>query len=229
MIKLKDVSVSYGDNKIYDHFSFEFGKGVNVVVGQSGSGKTTLLNVIAGLVKYSGQCETYKVAMVFQTPCLSPVSVYNNVFAVVDNKTSREQIENVLKLSQIYHLKERRATTLSGGEQQRVSIARAFASNRPVLLLDEPFHSLDYGIKRKLYDTLQALLKEYDKTVVLVTHDIDEALALADNIYLLANRPGTLTHIAQILTPYEQRSEYSDETIAFRKQLQQHLVDEANS
>ena len=220
MIKLADITVSYGDNKIYDHFNFEFGKGVNVVVGQSGSGKTTLLNVIANLVEFSGKCQTDKVAVVFQTPSLAPISVYNNVFAVVDKNTSREQIENVLNLSQILHLKDRRATTLSGGEQQRVSLARAFAANRSVLLMDEPFHSLDYGIRRKLYETLHALLTAYDKTVVLVTHDIDEALALADNIYLLANRPATLTHIAEITTPREERAEYSDETITLRKQLQ---------
>ena len=224
MIKLNDISVSYGDNVIYKHFNFEFGKGVNVVVGSSGSGKTTLLNVIANLVQYSGNCVTDKVAMVFQTPALAPISVYNNVLAVVDGKTSREQIENVLELAQILHLKDKRATLLSGGEQQRVSLARAFAANRPVLLLDEPFHSLDYGIRRKLYDTLQTLLANYDKTVVLVTHDIDEALALADNVYLLANRPCTLTRVAEITTPREKRLEYSDETIALRKQLQMLLA-----
>lgn len=223
MIKLSDISVSYGDNKIYEHFNFEFGKGVNVVVGASGSGKTTLLNVIANLVPYTGECESGKVAMVFQTPGLAPISVYNNVLAVVDDKTSREQIENVLKLSQIYDLKERRATTLSGGEQQRVSLARAFASNRPVLLMDEPFHSLDYGVRQKLYRTLIDLLNEYNKTVVVVTHDIDEALALADNIYLLANRPATLTHVAEISTKYAERNEYSVETIALRKKLQELL------
>lgn len=224
MIKLHDISVNYGDNKIYEHFSFEFNKGVNVVIGQSGSGKTTLLNVIAKLIPYTGECATDKVAMVFQTPSLAPISVYNNVYAVVDSKTNREQIENILKLSQIFDLKDRRATTLSGGEQQRVSLARAFASNRPVLLMDEPFHSLDYGVRQKLYRTLIDLLKQYDKTVVLVTHDIDEALALADNIYLLQNRPATLTHIAEISTPYAERNEYSDETIALRKKMQQLLA-----
>ena len=223
MIKLTDISVRYGDNLIYDHFNFEFGEGVNVVVGSSGSGKTTLLNVIANLVEYTGKCETDKVAMVFQTPSLAPISVFNNVLAVVDGKTSREQIENVLRLSQIFELKDKKVTTLSGGEQQRVSLARAFASNRPVLLMDEPFHSLDYGTRRKLYDTLQNLLKNFNKTVVLVTHDIDEALALADNVYLLSNRPASLTHVVEIKTPYAERSEYSNETIALRKQLQQYF------
>lgn len=237
MITLKDISVSYGDNVIYKDFNFEFQEGVNVVLGQSGSGKTTLLNVIANLVEYSGQCKTDKVAIVFQTPCLAPVTVYNNVQLVVDGKkltkqqkssqegsNSQSWIDEVLKLSQIYDLKDLRATTLSGGEQQRVSLARAFASNRPILLLDEPFHSLDYGVKQKLYQTLNTLLKKFSKTVVLVTHDIDEALVLGDRVYLLKNRPCELTKVAEISTPRDERDLYSEQTVALRKQLQQLLI-----
>ena len=224
MIKLTNVSVSYGDNTIYKDFSFEFQRGVNVVLGQSGSGKTTLLNVIANLVEFGGQCETDKVAIVFQTPSLAPVSVLNNVEMVVNGKNARELAEEMLKLAQIYDLKDKRATLLSGGEQQRVSLARAFAADRPVLLLDEPFHSLDYGVKKKLYQTLNDLLAKYTKTVVLVTHDIDEALLLGDRIYLLKDRPCTLTQVAEITTPQGERSEYSDETVALRKQLQKLLL-----
>lgn len=237
MITLKDITVSYGDNVIYKDFNFEFQEGVNVVLGQSGSGKTTLLNVIANLVKFQGKCETDKVAIVFQTPCLAPVTVYNNVQMVADvnNRMKRQHrsqnnanhqpwVEEVLKLSQIYELKDRRATTLSGGEQQRVSLARAFAANRPVLLLDEPFHSLDYGTKQKLCQTLNALLAKFNKTVVFVTHDIDEALLLGDRVYLLKGRPCTLAKVAEISTPREDRDEYSDKTVALRKQLQQLLI-----
>ena len=238
MIKLNNITVSYGDNVIYEHFSCEFHEGVNVVLGQSGIGKTTLLNVIANLVEYQGKCETDKVALVFQNPCLAPVTVYNNVQMVVDERNFRTTkqskewkkdcqlwIEEVLKISQVYDFKNKRATKLSGGEQQRVSLARAFAANRPVLLLDEPFHSLDYGVKQKLYQTLQDLLKKYNKTVVLVTHDIDEALALGDRVYLLRDRPCTLTQVAEISSPRGQRDEYSDQSVALRKQLQQLLTE----
>ena len=224
MIKLTNISVSYGDNVIYKDFNFEFERGVNVVLGQSGSGKTTLLSVIANLVNYQGKCETDKVAIVFQTPSLAPVSVLNNVQMVVSGKQSKQLAEEVLKLAQIYDKKDKRATTLSGGEQQRVSLARAFAANRPVLLLDEPFHSLDYGIKQKLHQTLQNLLEKYDKTVVLVTHDIDEALALGDRIYLLKDKPCTLTQVAEISTPQGERNEYSEQWTELRKQLQHLLV-----
>lgn len=238
MIKLSDISVSYGDKVIYKDFNFEFQSGVNVIVGQSGSGKTTLLNVIANLIEFQGECQTDKVAVVFQTPSLAPVSVYDNVQMVTDSKqfkirtdksnewkeNYRSWIEQVLSLAQIDHLKDKRATNLSGGEQQRVSLARSFASNRPVLLLDEPFSSLDYGVKQKLYQTLNTLLNNYAKTVVLVTHDIDEALALGDRIYLLNNRPCTLTQVVEISTPREDRDGNSEQTVTLRKQLQQLLM-----
>ena len=219
MIKLRDVTVKYGDNVIYNRFSFEFHEGVNVILGQSGSGKTTVLNVIANLVEHEGVCESDKVALVFQTPCLSPTSVRNNVKLVADGK-NEDKIDEVLKIAQIYELRDKKATQLSGGEQQRVSLAMAFASESPVLLLDEPFKSLDYGARSKLYDTLSGMLANFNKTVLLVTHDVDDALALSDRIYLLQGRPCALSQVGQINTPREQRNEYSDEAIALRKELQ---------
>lgn len=226
MITLKKVTVNYGANQIYKDFNFQFAEGVNVVLGQSGSGKTTLLNVIANLIPHSGECVADNVAIVFQTPTLSPVSVSKNVEMVVMGKKNTRQIDEILKLAQIDHLKDRKATILSGGEQQRVAIARAFVADRPVLLLDEPFQSLDIGIKRKLYQTLDILLNNYNKTVVLVTHDIDEALALADRIYLLNNRPCKLTQVATLDSPRAERSEYTPQWEQLRKHLQELLINQ---
>ena len=162
--------------------------------------------------------------MVFQTPTLAPVTVQHNVEMVLKGKNYAPMLQNVLKLAQIDHLANQRATKLSGGEQQRVSLARAFASERKVLLMDEPFHSLDYGLKRKLHQTFTDLLVQYDRTVVLVTHDIDEALLLGDRIFLLQGRPCELREVATIDTPRAERNEYSAETIELRKQLQQLLL-----
>ena len=222
MINLKDISVKYGDNVIYSDFSFIFHEGVNVILGKSGSGKTTLLNVIANLVEHGGECDADKVAIVFQTPCLSPVSVKNNVKLVV-NGNNESKIDEVLKIAQIYDLRDKKATQLSGGEQQRVSLAMAFASDAPVLLLDEPFKSLDYGTRSKLYQTLNNLLVNFNKTVLLVTHDVDDALTLADRIYLLQDRPCTLQQVSELNTAREQRNEYSDEALTLRKRLQKLL------
>ena len=219
MIKLRNISVKYGDNVIYKDFSIDFCDGVNVILGKSGSGKTTLLNVIANLVEHDGGCVADKVAIVFQTPCLSPVSVKNNVMLVVDGK-DEGKIDEVLKIAQIYDYRDKNATQLSGGEQQRVSLAMAFASDAPILLLDEPFKSLDYGTRSKLYQTICDLLGNFNKTVLLVTHDVDDALELADRIYLLQGRPCTLSQVAEITTPRTERSEYSDEALTLRKELQ---------
>lgn len=226
MIKLNNVSVNYGKNAVYQDFCFEFGEGVNVVLGPSGSGKTTLLNVIANLVDYTGECASDKAAVVFQTPCLSPVTVYNNVRMVVAEKNCQQQIDDVLKLTEIYEKRNSKAHELSGGEQQRVALARAFAANRPVLLLDEPFQSLDYGIKKKLEITLSTLLDNYCKTVLLVTHDVDEAIALADKVYLLSGKPCKLSQVAEITTARSLRDEYSTENIVLRKQLQMLLANQ---
>ena len=220
MINLNKISVQYGDNVIYKDFSFSFDSGVNVILGKSGSGKTTLLNVIANLVEHDGSCDTDNVAVVFQTPCLSPVSVKNNVRLVGNDD---DKIDEILRVAQIYDLRDKKATRLSGGEQQRVSLAMAFASNAPTLLLDEPFRSLDYGTRNKLYATLTELLATFEKTVLLVTHDVDDALALADSIYLLQDRPCVLTQVAEVTTPKSQRDEYADSALALRKRLHELL------
>lgn len=224
MIELHNVTVTYGDNVIYKDLTAEFPQGLNVVVGASGSGKTTLLKVICGLVEFDGTCSCDKVATVFQEPYLAPVSALNNVLAVLRGKDAKQTSLSVLELCHVADKANQRATSLSGGEQQRVALARAFASNRPVLLLDEPFSSLDLGIKRKLYVTLGELLNVYSKTAVLVTHDVDEALLLADRIYLLGGKPAKLQQIAEVTTPRGERDEYSDQFVSLRKQLQQLLM-----
>lgn len=224
MIELRNITVSYGDNVIYKDFSARFPQGLNVVVGASGSGKTTLLKVICGLVGYDGICSCDKVATVFQQPCLSPVSALNNVLAVLRGKDTRQTALDMLELCHIADKANKRATSLSGGEQQRVALARAFATERPILLLDEPFSSLDLGVKRKMYATVSELLNVFSKTAVLVTHDVDEALSLADRIYLLNGKPAKLQQIAEISTPRNARDEYSDEFVTLRKQLQQLLM-----
>ncbi len=225
MITLSDITVAYGKNVVYRNFNFSFPKGVNVVLGKSGCGKTTLLNVIADLVPFDGSCKMQgKISVVFQQPSLAPTSVWNNVDLVLPNGNNAEKIRRVLQLAQIADKKDQNVQKLSGGEQQRVSLARAFAADTQILLLDEPFSNLDFGVKVQLRATLNVLLEQSDKTALLVTHDIDEALALSDNIFLLEGRPCTLRHVAEIATPRTERSEYASETVALKKQLQQLLL-----
>lgn len=223
MIELKNLTVAYGDNVIYNDFSFVFPQGVNVVVGASGSGKTTLLRAICGLTEHDGSCESDLAAMIFQDPCLAPTSALNNVAAVLKGKNARQTAMIALETCRISDKANRLATSLSGGEQQRVAIARAVAANRPVLLMDEPFQNLDLGVKRKLYRDIDGLLAR-TQTVLLVTHDVDEALLLADRVYLLSGKPAQLSQAAEVALPRSLRDEYSDEFVVMRKQLQQLLV-----
>lgn len=219
MISLKNITVRYGDNVIYDDFSFDFPQGVNVVLGESGSGKTTLLNVICSLVPYEGECNADKASVVFQKADLAPVSALNNVASVLTGKDAKSRAQQMLGLCQIGDKANVRATKLSVGEQQRVALARAFVTDRKLLLLDEPFNSLDLRVKLKLYQTLSDLLQKFEKTVLLVTHDIDEALLLADRVYLLSERPCNLEQVAQLATPRADRSYDSEEISLLRKKL----------
>ncbi len=219
MIELKNFSVAYGDNVVYDGLNFTFGQGVSALLGASGSGKTTLLRAVCGLIRHGGEVICEPASAVFQEPCLAPISALNNVRAVLRGKNSRLVAEEMLKRCRLDKVNER-ATRLSGGEQQRVALARAFAVDRPVLLLDEPFRSLDVGVRRKLYATLSELLTLYPKTVLLVTHDVDEALLLADRVFLLEGRPAVPRLIAEVTEPHASRDEYSPEFISLRRSLQ---------
>lgn len=224
-ITLNNICLSYGDNVIYDGFNADFCAGINVVLGKSGCGKTSLLNVIAGLVRFSGECLCDKPSVVFSEPTLSNVSVENNV-KVVLGKNCGKQVENALKLAKIYDKRKQNASTLSDGEKQRVSLARAFASERTLMLLDEPFSRLDYGVKKQLYDTLIDCLSSTDTTAIVVTHDIDEALTLADKIYCLDGKPCNLRLVTELATPQRERDIYNEAHNVIRNQLQQLFTDE---
>ena len=230
MIKLENVSVKYGNNAVYENFTFSFPRGVNVILGKSGCGKTTLINVVANLIEYSGKCQAKgEVARVFQQPCLAPVSVKSNIDLVLPKNNNIEQVRKVLELAQISHKQDVNVQKMSGGEQQRVALARAFVVNRPILLLDEPFEGLDYGTKKQLQNVLCEMLqhdtqRSDGKCVLLVTHDIDEALALADRIYLLHEKPCQLDLIEAIDIPRNERDQFAKETLRLKAKLQRLLL-----
>ncbi len=225
-VTVQNLNLSYGDKTIYNDFSHTFNGGnVHAILGKSGCGKTSLLNAIAGFVPFDGTIHCGKLSYVFQQPRLADTTVFNNVEMVlqkiVKDKTQRANItQQYLNTAEIGHLTSTNVTKLSGGEQQRVSLARAFAFPSQVLLLDEPFKSLDLGIRKTLYTTLDNLLKTNPRTTILVTHDVDEALALADTVYLLHDAPCKLTTICNIDVDRNNRDLYSTDMLALRKQLE---------
>lgn len=223
-IVLDNVSFAYGDNVIFKDFNTVFSRGINVVLGKSGCGKTTLLNIITGVVDYTGKCLSAPPSVVLSEPTLAPVSVENNV-RIIFGKNCSEQVDEALKLAHIADKRKQNALMLSDGEKQRVSLARAFACSRSVMLLDEPFSRLDYGVKRQLYDTLTEYLQNKNITALLVTHDVDEALTLADRIYFLSNKPCTISQVAELTELRGERNIYDGQHNEIRKKLQNLLLD----
>lgn len=185
-IKLTKI---YPQKTVFKDFELEIKEGEIVcIVGGSGVGKTTLLNVLARLTDFEGSLDGVpdRVSYIFQTPRLLPhLTVEQNLLYAFEDRISLEEIQTMLKKSFLWECKDRKARLLSGGERKRVSLARAFLSDAKLLLMDEPFNSVDTALKLRLISLFAKLWKEEKKTVVFVTHDLEEALMLADKIVVL--------------------------------------------
>ncbi|OLP56061.1 nitrate ABC transporter ATP-binding protein [Rhizobium rhizosphaerae] len=187
------------------------------IIGHSGCGKSTMLNLIAGLTKVSAGAvllENREVnapgperAVVFQNHSLLPwLSVYDNVNLAVTKvfgatKTKAEQhdwIMHNLDLVQMAHARERRPSEISGGMKQRVGIARALAMEPKILLLDEPFGALDALTRAHLQDAVMEIHARLGNTMVMITHDVDEAVLLSDRIVMMTNGPAA--RIGEVLS-----------------------------
>lgn len=227
-IDVKDVTISFkssgkGVFTAVKDINLSIGKGEIVcIIGHSGCGKSTLMNSISGMVKPSqGEVivDGNKVTgpgpdrgIVFQNYSLLPwLTVYKNVYEAVDavmpNKSAKEKAELVeenLKMVNLYQHKDKLPGQLSGGMKQRTAIARAFAINPSVLLLDEPFGALDALTKASMHIELLKLwnLDHRNKTIVMVTHDIEEAIFLSDRVVVMNDGPAaTIKEIVDINLP----------------------------
>lgn len=197
-ICVKNLTCSYEQKTIFDNFDVTFEQGkINVILGGSGVGKTTLLNAIAGIKSYEGQIEGCEdgVSYIFQKDRLIPsISVYKNLDlilkGVVKDKAERKRmIEQTAVDLEISDVLKSLPSEISGGQAQRVSMARAFLYPSDVMLLDEPFKALDTALKTRLIKQFAALQEKKNKTVVFVTHAIDECLLLADDYFVFNDAP----------------------------------------
>ena len=201
---LKDISIDIAQGEVIS------------IIGHSGCGKSTLLNLIAGLTEVSSggiQLEGREVngpgperAVVFQNHSLLPwLTVYENVNLAVSKvfgrtKTGAERHEWIMQnldLVQMSHAKDKRPTEISGGMKQRVGIARALAMQPKILLLDEPFGALDALTRAHLQDAVMDIQKRLGNTMIMITHDVDEAVLLSDRIVMMTNGPSA--RIGEIL------------------------------
>jgi nitrate/nitrite transport system ATP-binding protein len=195
------------------------------IIGHSGCGKSTLLNIVAGLLQASTGAvllEDKEVkepgpdrAVVFQNHSLLPwLTVYENVALAVDKvfrhvKSRRERadwIEHNLELVQMMHARDKRPHEISGGMKQRVGIARALAMEPKLLLMDEPFGALDALTRAHLQDSVMDIHGKLGNTVMMVTHDVDEAVLLSDRIVMMTNGPSaTIGEVLDIDLPRPRR------------------------
>ncbi|QJP16987.1 ABC transporter ATP-binding protein [Starkeya sp. ORNL1] len=214
-----DKSFSRGGttSEVLRQVSLDIGKGEYVsIIGHSGCGKSTLLNIVAGLTPATAGgviLEGREVdspgpdrAVVFQNHSLLPwLSVYDNVRLAVDKvfsglKSRAERHDwtlHNLDLVQMGHAKDKRPSEVSGGMKQRVGIARALAMQPKVLLLDEPFGALDALTRAHLQDSVMQIHATLGNTVIMITHDVDEAVLLSDRIVMMTNGPAA--HIGEVL------------------------------
>lgn len=204
-IRLINVSKSfYLDDKyieVLKNINIEIEKGkIIAIVGPSGCGKSTILNLISGLIKPdSGTVKVDgKIGYMFQKDnLLEWRNVYKNITIgceIKHIKPDKEMIEDTLKKYGLYEFKDNYPHELSGGMRQRVALIRTLILNPDILLLDEPFSSLDYQSKIVVQQDIYKIIKDYKKTTILVTHDITEAIAMADEIYVLSNRPAIVKY-----------------------------------
>lgn len=193
-IVIKDLYKAYGKNEIFYNLNLKFEKGkITMVLGPSGCGKTTLLNIIAGIDKnYSGQIivNSKNISYVFQEDRLIPnLSVFENIAFVLKSSEKRSNIEKVvnecLQMVQLEEYKDKFPDELSGGMKRRVAFARSIVYNSSLILMDEPFKGLDFELKSKIIDKFLEIQREKKRTIIIVTHDKDEAEKLGDMIYSL--------------------------------------------
>lgn len=197
-IKIDNISKRFDTAEVFSGFSASFRDGaVSCLIGPSGCGKTTLLNIVAGLLEPdSGTVSGFEgrsVSYAFQEPRLLPWKrVADNVDFVLDRSmTQTERDARVAKWLDMVHMGDSARlwpSQLSGGMARRASLARALAPEADILLLDEPFTGIDQDLKEKIMGNLKEVWKQKHTTVIIVTHDMTEAQALADEVIDLSIR-----------------------------------------
>ena len=199
IIRIENINKRYDDNVIFENFKIDFYENkINCILGKSGCGKTTLLNIISGVIQNDTKdfkgIENVGISYIFQDDRLIDwLTVEDNIKLVVkkyyDEKETNELCEKYLKLVDIYEYKEYYPQMLSGGIRQRVNIARAFIYPSKLIMMDEPFKSIDIKNKLMIMENFKNILEKDNRTVLFVTHDIDEALYLGDKVFVLGDRP----------------------------------------
>ncbi len=231
---LKNISKSYGKLRVLDGLSLEIEKNsITAFLGPSGCGKTTLLSLIAGLNQPDdGEVLGLKnksISYLFQEPrLLDWLTVADNLgFVLKDQVADNEikyRIDYYLKHMEILEYRNAYPRRLSGGQRQRVAMARALAFPSRLLLMDEPFKSLDLGLKLELIHRLLLFWTTEPRTIILVTHDTKEAILLADEIFVLSEKPTVIKSHHRISIPRKNRQSTDLSLLRLEQEIIEDLV-----
>lgn len=228
-IVFENISKYYGDTKILDDISLYINEGELVaIVGPSGCGKSTIFNIMAGLSHQSSGNFTIdgKLSYMYQKDLLLPYkSILDNVALpmIIEGQSrtkARDLVKPYFKTFELEGYENMYPHELSGGMRQRANFMRTYFSSSDIILLDEPFGALDSITKASIQDWFLKVRKKMNSTIFLITHDIDEAIHLADRIYVVSNKPA---HIKEEISLYPDNFNKGDmENVA---KLKAHIMD----
>lgn len=227
MIAFNKVNLKFDDIIVFEDFSEQFEENkISCIVGPSACGKTTLLNLISGILKEdSGQItKPQKVSYVFQEEFLIQQKTARQNLEIIlrciyKKIELKEVIDKFLKLVGLDAAQHLYPHQMSGGMRQRLSLARAFAYPSEVLLMDEPFKALDITLRDSIIKVFLNLCDKDKRTVVFVTHDIDEALLTGDSIYVYNHKPLRLQKKFEITDPQKSRKLYNESLIRIKQEI----------
>lgn len=239
MIEVTNLCFQYNNNEeVLKNINIDIPKeAIAAVLGPSGCGKTTLLKILGGLLQpksgnISGRIPHGRISYVFQESRLLPWKTVNDNLSFIlkdkmDAQTRRKLIDQYLRQVELNEYREYYPHQLSGGMRQRVSLARAFAYPSELMLLDEPFRSLDPNLKLNLMHMFTQIWEKDRRTTVFVTHDVLSSVLLGDYIYILSQRPGEVRYRITNPIPQNQRRADCEEVFLLEKKIYQYLTEKA--
>jgi NitT/TauT family transport system ATP-binding protein len=237
ILKLNDVSKKFDDLSVLSNITFEVEIGKTIsILGPSGCGKTTLLKIIgqlemqtAGKIIYNNDM-TIKSSFVFQEPALLPwQTLKQNVelpIIIQGKPIDNKKVNYIINLVGLQNFKDYYPSKLSGGMKHRTALARALITQPNLLLLDEPFSSLDEFNREVLYNELNSILNKLKTTTILVTHNIREAIVLSDLIIILSDRPASI--IKKVHNPFAKQEKdvdrMSDKYLELERTIRENII-----